>query len=136
MSVPPDAEPRRRNFLAKRVASVGYAWRGLVELARSETHFQIDLLAMIAVVALGIGFRIEPVEWLAVSLAIGLVLACEAINTALERFGDLVHPERHPDAGRVKDMAAGAVLTAVVSSVAVGVIVFGPRVAALFGRGH
>ena len=76
--------------------------------------------------------RIEAGEWLAVSLVIALVLVTEAMNTAVERFVDLVHPARHPDAGRVKDLAAGASLIAVLCSLVVAAIVFGPRLVALF----
>lgn len=123
-----NTDSARAGFLAARVASVRFAWLGLVEIARTETHFRIDLLAMCLVVALGVFFEIERTEWLAVSLSIGLVLTCEALNTVVERLVDLVHPERHPDAGRVKDMAAGAALVAVLCSLAVAAFVFGPRI--------
>lgn len=125
------ADSVRSGFFAARLASIGFAWRGLVAIARTETHFQIDLLAVAIVVAFGVFFQIERTEWLAVSLAIGLVLSCEALNTVVERLVDLVHPARHPDAGRVKDMAAGAVLVAALCSLVVAAFVFGPRILAL-----
>ena len=39
---------------------------------------------------------------------------------------DLIHPERHPLAGRVKDMAAGAVLITAIMAVIIGLIIFLP----------
>lgn len=123
-----------KGFFPARVASFGFAWRGFVEIARSEIHFKIDLLAMLLAVALGLFFQIERMEWLAISLTIGLVLVCEAFNTVFERLVDLVHPERHPDAGRVKDMAAGASLIAMLCSLVVAGFVFGPRISALVQR--
>ena len=127
-----NADSSPKGFFAARVASVGFALKGLVGLTKTETHFQVALLGAVVTVGVCFWFRIEPGEWLAVSLVIGLVLITEAINTAIERFVDLVHPARHPDAGRVKDLAAGASLIAVLCSLAVAAIVFGPRLVALF----
>jgi diacylglycerol kinase (ATP) len=130
----PQSGPVRKGFFSARVASFGFAWRGLVEIVRTEIHFKIDLLAMLLVVALGVFFQIERMEWLAVSLTIGLVLVCEAFNTVIERLVDFVHPERHPDAGRVKDMAAGAAFVGALCSLVVAGFVFGPRISALIQR--
>jgi diacylglycerol kinase len=46
------------------------------------------------------------------------------INTAIENLVDLVTRERHPLAGKIKDIAAGAVLTVSVISLIVGLIIF------------
>lgn len=43
-------------------------------------------------------------------LCIALVLAAELVNSSLEALADHLHPERHPEIGRVKDMLAGMVL--------------------------
>ncbi|MDA0588447.1 MAG: diacylglycerol kinase family protein [Planctomycetota bacterium] len=128
------SEAVHKGFFSARVASLGIACRGLLEIVRTEVHFQIDLLAMLLVVGLGVFFQIERMEWLAVSLTVGLVLVCEAFNTVIERLVDLVHPERHPDAGRVKDMAAGAALVAALCSLVVAGFVFGPRISTLIQR--
>ena len=57
-------------------------------------------------------------------LSIGLVLGLELINTAIEELVNLVMPTIHPQAGKVKDIAAGAVLAASVMAVVVGVLIF------------
>lgn len=130
----PQSEVVHKRFFSARIASLGFACRGLLEIVRTEVHFQIDLLAMLLVVGLGVFFQIERMEWLAISLTIGLVLVCEAFNTVIERLVDLVHPERHPDAGRVKDMAAGAALVSAICSLVVAGFVFGPRISTLIQR--
>jgi len=53
-------------------------------------------------------------------------LIAEAINSAIESVVDLVEPDKHPLAGRAKDIAAGAVLIASINSVIIGVVIFGP----------
>ena len=57
-------------------------------------------------------------------LCIGLVLGLEMMNSAIESLVDLVTLERNPLAGRIKDIAAGAVLLVSFISVVIGVIVF------------
>ena len=64
-------------------------------------------------------------------LCIELLISMEAINTALEYLTDLVSPEYHPLAGKVKDVAAAAVLVAALGAATVGLIVFGPKLLAL-----
>ncbi|MCR5150606.1 MAG: diacylglycerol kinase family protein [Clostridiales bacterium] len=51
-----------------------------------------------------------------------VVLSLECVNTAVESVVDLVTTQKHPMAKKAKDAAAGAVLTAAVFSVAVGII--------------
>ncbi|MBQ4525574.1 MAG: diacylglycerol kinase family protein, partial [Bacteroidaceae bacterium] len=44
----------------------------------------------------------------------------------IERLVDLVSPERHPVAGDVKDVAAGAVLICAIAAAIIGCIIFLP----------
>jgi diacylglycerol kinase (ATP) len=44
------------------------------------------------------------------ALTIGLVLATELINTAIETLADHLHPQRHEAIRVTKDVAAAAVL--------------------------
>jgi len=86
------------------------------------------LLAGTAVTtAAGFYFGLEPLEWTAVILAMTALWVAEALNSALERLTDLVSPGFHPLAGKAKDIAAGAVLIALVGAISIGVVIFGPR---------
>ena len=98
---------------------------------RTQENARIHLGATVVTVAGGVFFGISRGEWMAVVLAIGLVLTAEAFNTAIEAVVDLASPEQHPLAGRAKDVAAGAVLLAAVTAVVVGVLVFGPHLLGL-----
>jgi diacylglycerol kinase (ATP) len=101
---------------------------------KTQENARIHLAAAMLAVAAAFFFRITRGEWCAIVLAIGLVIAAEAINTAVEAVVDLASPERHPLAGRAKDVAAGAVLVAAVTAAVVGILVFGPYVVALIER--
>ncbi len=87
---------------------------------------KIHLVMAGAAVLLGILFAINPSEWLAVIILTGIVLAAECINAATEQLVDMVSPEFNEMAGRVKDMAAGAVLVTAVAAVAGGLIIYLP----------
>lgn len=79
-----------------------------------------------AVIIAGIVLGITRTEWIMVVMCIGTVIAAELFNTAIEKLVDLVSPERHPVAGQVKDIAAGAVLICAVAAAIIGLIIFIP----------
>ena len=110
-----------------RLRSFGYAFRGLAICFHTQANARIHALATVVVVALGFALRLAAWEWCAVVLSIAAVWAAECFNTAMEGVVDLVSPERQPLAGRIKDLAAGAVLAAAISAAAVGAIIFGPK---------
>jgi len=133
MAVNPSSPPPRRfpAALRRRVASFGYAFRGVAAALRSEIHLQFHALATVVVAGLGFYFQLNALEWALVALAVGLVWSLELANTAVEAVVNLVSPEYHPLAGRAKDVAAGAVLVGAVAALVVGVLVFWPHVWAL-----
>lgn len=57
--------------------------------------------------------------WALGALTIGLVIVAELFNAALETLADHLHPERHPEIGATKDIAAAAVLIAALTAVLV-----------------
>jgi len=117
----------RRGFLSREAESFACAFRGIAALLKSEVHARIHLVATIVVIALGWWCNITPGEWIAVILSIGLVWVAEALNTAIEYVADLSHPDEHPEVKKLKDLAAASVLFASLVALAVGLIVFWPR---------
>lgn len=113
--------------------SFAYAFRGIADLFRHHRNGQIHLVATILVALCGFFCHISPGEWMAVIICIATVTALEAMNSAIEYLTDLVSPDFHPLAGKVKDMAAGAVLISAIGAAVVGGIIFIPRLAAYLG---
>lgn len=103
-----------------------YALQGLKTVWKEQFNFKIHLMVSGAVIAAGWFFRITVTEWLIVLVLIGLVLAMELMNSAVEYLTDLVSPQIHPLAGKAKDAGAAAVLLAATLSVVCGVIIFLP----------
>lgn len=114
--------------LKKRVASLGFACRGLLDLFKSQPNARIHLGAMAIVTVAGFYFQISRTEWIAVTLCIAMVLSLEAVNTGIEYLTDLVSPGFHPLAGKAKDVAAAAVLIAAIGAVVVGAMIFLPKI--------
>ena len=126
--------PARPGLLRRRVASFGHAFRGVGSALRSELHLQFHAVASVAVLGLGLYFRLTATEWALVALAVASVWAAELFNTAIETLTNLVSPEYHPLAGKTKDVAAAGVLLAALGALAVGACVFGPKIWAVLPR--
>lgn len=105
-----------------RFRSFLYAFRGIFYCFCSGWNARIQGLAALCIAIFGFVVGFELQEWLVVIICIGLVLSLEAINTALEELANYVEPERKPQIGRIKDIAAGAVLIASMASLGVGLI--------------
>ncbi|GAA3938469.1 diacylglycerol kinase family protein [Hymenobacter algoricola] len=121
------AKPAARpGLLRRRLASFGYAFRGVGAALGSEVHLRFHAAAAAGAVGLGWYLGIPRLEWALVALAIGAVWGAELLNTAVEALTDLVSPEYHALAGKAKDVAAGAVLVVALGALVVGLLVFGP----------
>ena len=115
------------NFWRGRQLSLIAAWEGVVYVIRTQPNVWIELTALGVVAVAGVWFGIGALEWGLLGLTIAMILALEAVNTAVETVIDLVSPQVHPLAKIAKDTAAGALIIAVVGSVFVAACIFGPR---------
>lgn len=115
-----------RSRLNARLKSFLYAMSGVAVLVRTQTNARIHLVATVLVVIAGFALHVSQHDWALLVIAMVSVWVAEGINTAVEALVDLVSPEIHPLAGKVKDLAAGAVLIAAIGAVVIGLIVFVP----------
>ena len=81
--------------LQKRIRIFGYAFRSLLDMFKHEHNVWKHLVAGVAVVILGFVFHISIIEWMILSLVIGLVFAMELINSALERLAPHISQIEH-----------------------------------------
>jgi diacylglycerol kinase len=101
-----------------------YAVRGVLRSLKTERNLRIHFLAAAYVLYFSRYFRLEPVERAVLFLALGSVLVCELINTAIESAINLYSGSYNHYAKFAKDAAAGAVLVSAAVSVAVGAALF------------
>lgn len=115
--------------LRKRLRSFGYAFHGIRLLITQEANAWIHCFAAVCVVVAGFFFGISVSEWIAVIFAIGMVLAAEAVNSAVEALADRVTQEYDEAIKRTKDLASGAVLILAIAAAIIGCIIFIPKIA-------
>ncbi|MCF8365942.1 MAG: diacylglycerol kinase family protein [Bacteroidales bacterium] len=124
-----DKKSEHNKFSAlKRLLSFKYAFRGIAYLIKTQHNAWIHLFAAIAVVLGGFYFSISQTEWIILVLTIGMVFMAEAINTAIELLVDKISPQYDDLAGRIKDIAAGAVLISAIAAAITGIIIFAPKI--------
>ena len=113
--------------LRARGRSFVFALAGGRVLLRGQHNAWIHAAATLLVLVLGLACRVSRQDWALLALAIGLVWAMEALNTAIELLADEVSLEQRARIGRAKDVAAFAVLAAALAAVAIGLLVVWPH---------
>lgn len=115
------------SFFSGRLKSVSFAVKGAVKLITTEHSIMVQFFIGILMTIVGFFMHINTTEWLFQTLAIGLVMSIEGINTAVEKIADFIHPNFHEKIGFIKDIAAGAVFFAALTAVAIGLIIYVPK---------
>ncbi|QBS36920.1 diacylglycerol kinase family protein [Thermaerobacter sp. FW80] len=122
--------PGRAGSLAE---SFRCAWAGFLWIWRTEANMRLHLAAATLLFTAAWWLGATPEEWALLLLAAGLVVLLEWINTAIEGAVDLATEGFRPLAGRVKDVAAGAVLVAALLATVTGLVVLGAELRRLPG---
>ena len=115
-----------KNSLRKNMRSYHFALKGIREVWKGN-NFKYQLTAAFFTIILGGYLELNSKEWIIVSIMIGLVLSAEAFNSAIEILVDLVSPEHSLQAGKVKDISAGAVLIMAMTALVAGLLIFLPK---------
>jgi diacylglycerol kinase (ATP) len=118
---------RDKSFLTGRFKSMGFALKGAIKLATTEHSVMVQSSIAVLLVIAGFYFEISREEWMFQTLAIGLVLSVEGLNTAVEKVADFIHPEFHEKIGFIKDIAAGAVFFAAMTAIVIGCFIYIPK---------
>jgi diacylglycerol kinase len=119
-------EPGKFSIMA-RLRSFRHAARGLKWLVRDEHNSRIHLAIVAILVPVCIILHLSAAEWIIIILCIALVLSMELINSAIERLADKISPGHDPETGKIKDMAAAAVLITAIAAAIAGLIILIPK---------
>ena len=101
-----------------------FAGRGVGFCIRHERNFRVHMAVAAYVLLLAPYFSLSRGEWAALLAVVALVLAAEAVNTAVEQVVNLASPRRRTRARVAKDVAAGAVLLCAAGALAAGLFLF------------
>ena len=105
--------------------SFSYALRGFRFAVDNERNMRIHLATALLVMEFALLYRLERIEYMVLLLLFGLMLAAEMLNTAIEALVNLNTSGYDTLARIAKDVAAGAVFVLAVTSVLVGLLLFG-----------
>lgn len=124
-----DSNQKRKKFYwLKRLQSFSFAFNGIKILFKEEHNSWIHLAAALLVNILGIWLKFSNYEWIIVWLCIGLVFLAELINTAIENLCDHITPEKNVAIGKIKDLAAAAVLVSSITSVIAAFLILANKI--------
>ena len=112
--------------MKKFLHAVMFAFAGIRQFFYRDRNAKIQTVMGVTAIILGFTVSISSFQWLLVLFCIGLVISLEMINSAIERYCDLVTTDFHPGIKIIKDVAAGAVLVASIMSLIIGLIIFIP----------
>jgi diacylglycerol kinase (ATP) len=113
-------------------ASFLYAFCGIFAVLKKERNMRIHIFVALLVTICGFLLKISVTEWLVCLIFFALVMGAEALNTSVETICDLFSTEPNPKIKLAKDAAAGAVLLSAVMAAIAGLLIFLPKVIALF----
>lgn len=105
-----------------------YALQGLQTAYQEERNIRSHCLSALIVIILGLFFPLSAIEWALLILVICLVIILELINTIIENVVDFITDDIHPQAKKIKDMAAASVLVTSMLATIIGLIVFGRHI--------
>jgi len=104
------------------------AGRGIGYVFKHEQNFRLQFVLAILVVLVGWLLKLSKAEWIVVLLLICLIMILEFLNSAVEKFADILRPRLDPQVQLVKEIMAGVVLLASLLAVLIGVIIFYPHI--------
>lgn len=114
--------------------SLRYAWNGMRYVFIHEQNFRLQTYVAFVVLACSFLFGLSRSEVLAVVFLILLVLILELLNSALEKFADILKPRLDLQIGVVKDIMAAMVLLASLGSACIGLVIFWPHIVELVSQ--
>lgn len=115
------------SFISGRLKSFSFAAKGAIKLITTEHSIMVQSFITVIMIIIGFYLNITTTEWLFQTLAIGLVISIEGLNTAVEKIADFIHPDYHKRIGFIKDISAGAVFFAAVTAIVIGLIIYVPK---------
>ena len=119
---------RVTNYIKARVRSFEYALNGIYFLFIDEPNAIVQAILAIVALVMGVLLRISSIEWIILCLVIGLVLAMEAVNSAIENLADFASNKRIEESiKKTKDLSAAAVLFTSITALIAGLIIFLPK---------
>jgi diacylglycerol kinase len=124
---------KKRNITPKSVMqTVKNSISGIVCYARDGKSIILYLAGLIFEIIMGIVFNINGLEWILIICIMGILLAVELLNTAIEAACDAITKHYNPLIKIAKDCGSGATFVIFTVTVILNLIIFIPKIIMLF----
>ncbi|OGH83432.1 MAG: hypothetical protein A2469_01100 [Candidatus Magasanikbacteria bacterium RIFOXYC2_FULL_40_16] len=108
------------------------AYKGVKYVYKNEQNFRVQFFISVLVLALMFFLNLSKGEIIVILFLVLLVLILELLNSAIEKFLDVIKPRMDLQVALVKDIMAAMVLLASTAALLIGLVVFLPHVIDLF----
>lgn len=103
------------------------AFRGIFYCIKNERNIRIHMVVGVFILMFSFFFKLLPIEYAVLTVAVGFVICCEIFNTAIEALVNLSSPSYNSWARIAKDVAAGGVFFSSLVAICVGIFLFAKK---------
>lgn len=126
-------EFERRNINSKSLMNIiKYSLNGIKSYASDGKSIFIYVVGAILEVLLGFIFRVNGLEWILIICMLGIILAVELLNTAIEATCDAITKDFNPYIKVAKDCGSAATFVIFIVILILNVIIFYPKIVMAF----
>ena len=115
-------------MIEKHAFSFKNAVAGIRWVIKTQSNFKIHLILSLIAIFGGFVLRITYEEFLVILTLIGIGLAVETLNTAIEEAIDAIHKDWTEEIKIAKDVSAAAMLIFALTAFLIACIIFIPRI--------
>ena len=124
---------KKRNITPKSVMQTfRNSINGIICYAKDGKSIILYLVGLIFEIVMGICFNINGLEWILIICIMGILLAVELLNTAIEAACDAITKHYNPLIKIAKDCGSGATFSIFTVAVILNLIIFIPKIIMLF----
>ena len=116
-----------KSFPKKVINKFKYAFCGLLYGMFRDTSIQIQYLIATCVIIFCLFLPLSKIEWSILMIIIGLVIALEYLNSALEHLCDLISEDYHPKIKIIKDYGSAVVLIISIVAIVIALLIIGDK---------
>lgn len=102
---------------------------GINSYAKDGKSFIIYIFCSIVEIVAGFIFKVNGLEWILIISMLGIILAIELLNTAIEAVSDAITKEFNPYIKVAKDCGSAATFVIFIVTVILNIIIFLPKIA-------
>lgn len=124
---------KRRDVTPKGILqTVKNSFNGFLSYAKEGKSIFLYFFGVILEIVMGIVYKINGLEWILIICILGIILAVELINTAIEATCDAITKEYNPFIKIAKDCGSAATFVIFIVAAILNIIIFLPKIVALF----